>query len=161
MKRSIPDSCPQKHTISKRVLISVFTLVGLLITALLAEAQVKKQKIGFLPGVVDPFYQVMEIGVNEAAADLGLEVVTQYPQTWGPTVQTPILEAMVARGDLNYLIVAPSDREQMVAPLQRALDAGIKVITVDTFLGDGEYVKGPVKFTISYIGSDNVEGGRT
>ena len=37
---------------------------------------------------------------------------------------------------------------------------GIKVITVDTFLGDGDYVNGPVKFPISYIGSDNVEGGR-
>ena len=34
------------------------------------------------------------------------------------------------------------------------------MITVDTFLGDGDYVNGPVKFPISYIGSDNVEGGR-
>src|SRR5665213_3389839 len=48
----------------------------------------------------------------------------------------------------------------MVAPFQSALDAGIKVITVDTFLGDGDYVKGPVKFPLSYIGSDNEEGGR-
>ena len=45
-------------------------------------------------------------------------------------------------------------------PAQGRRDAGIKVITVDTFLGDGDYVKGPVKFPISYIGSDNVEGGR-
>ncbi len=160
MKRWIPDSRPQEHTLSKRVLISVFTLVVLLTTSLLAQAQFKKPKIGFLPGVVDPFYLVMEIGVNEAAADFGLEVVTQYPQTWGPTVQTPILDAMVGRGDLTYLIIAPTDKEQMVAPLQRAIDAGIKVITVDTFLGDGDYVNGKVTFPISYIGSDNVEGGR-
>jgi ribose transport system substrate-binding protein len=119
-----------------------------------------KIKIGFLPGVVDPFYQVMEIGVNEAVADFGLEVVTQYPDTWGPTVQTPILDAMIARGDLDYLIIAPTDKEQMIAPLQSALDAGIKVITVDTFLGDGDYINGPVTFPLSYIGSDNAEGGR-
>ena len=48
----------------------------------------------------------------------------------------------------------------MVGPLKAALDAGVKVITVDTFLGDGNYVTGPIKFPISYIGSDNVEGGR-
>jgi len=120
----------------------------------------EKPKIGFLPGVVDPFYQVMELGVNRAVADYGLEVVSQYPDTWGPTVQTPILDAMVARGDINCLITAPTDKEQMVAPLQKAIDAGIKVITVDTFLGDGDYVNGPVTFPISYIGSDNVEGGR-
>lgn len=144
---------------SKRFLPVV---VFLLFVVLLAPttAQDAKPKIGFLPGVVDPFYQVMEIGVNQAVADFGLEVVTQIPDTWGPTVQTPILDALIARGDLDYLIIAPTDKEQMVAPLQAAIDAGIKVITVDTFLGDGDYVNGPVTFPISYIGSDNVEGGR-
>lgn len=145
---------------SKRAMISLFSLVVLLTTSLFAQAPFKKPKIGFLPGVVDPFYQVMEIGVKEAAADFGLDVVSQYPQTWGPTIQTPILDSMVARGDLGYLIIAPTDKEQMIAPLQHAVDAGIKVITVDTFLGDGDYINGKVKFPLSYIGSDNVEGGR-
>lgn len=142
---------------------SVFVFISLLLVlslAPLAAGQDDLPKIGFLPGVVDPFYQVMELGVNAAVADFGLEVVSQYPETWGPTVQTPILDALVARGDLDYLITAPTDREQMVAPLQAAVDAGIRVITVDTFLGDGDYVNGPVTFPLSYIGSDNVEGGR-
>src|SRR4029077_7953979 len=124
------------------------------------SASAEKLKIGFLPGVVDPFYQVMQIGVETAAKDLGVEVVTQIPPTWGVQVQTPLLDAMVARGDLNYIITAPTDKDQMVGPLKSAVDHGIKVITVDTFLGDGDYVNGPVKFPISYIGSDNVEGGR-
>jgi ribose transport system substrate-binding protein len=125
-----------------------------------AAAAQEKIKIGFLPGVVDPFYQVMQIGVEKAASELGIEVVTQIPPTWGVEAQTPILDAMVARGDLNYIITAPTEKEQMIGPLQAAVDAGIKVITVDTFLGDGDYVNGPVNFPISYIGSDNVEGGR-
>jgi ribose transport system substrate-binding protein len=119
-----------------------------------------KIKIGFLPGVVDPFYQVMQLGVEAAARDLGVEVVTQIPATWGVAVQTPILDALVARGDLDYIVTAPTDQDQMIGPLKAADDAGIKVITVDTFLGDGDYVNGPVTFPISYIGSDNVEGGR-
>ena len=125
-----------------------------------AAAAQEKIKIGFLPGVVDPFYQVMQIGVEKAAGELGIEVVTQIPPTWGVEAQTPILDAMVARGDLNYIITAPTEKEQMIGPLQAAVEAGIKVITVDTFLGDGDYVDGPVTFPISYIGSDNVEGGR-
>jgi ribose transport system substrate-binding protein len=119
-----------------------------------------KIKIGFLPGVVDPFYQVMQLGVEAAAKDLGVEVVTQIPPTWGVEVQTPILDALVARGDLDYIVTAPTDKDQMIGPLKAAVDAGIKVITVDTFLGDGDYASGPVTFPISYIGSDNVEGGR-
>ena len=124
-----------------------------------ASAQ-EKIKIGFLPGVTDPFYQVMQIGVEKAAADLGVEVVTQVPPTWGVEAQTPILDALIARGDLDYIITAPVEKDQMVGPLQAAVDAGIKIITVDTFLGDGDYANGPVTFPLSYIGSDNVEGGR-
>jgi ribose transport system substrate-binding protein len=103
----------------------------------------------------------MQLGVEKAAKDLGIEVVTQVPPSWGVEQETPLLNAMIARGDLNYIITAPVDKDQMVAPLQAAVDAGIKVITVDTFLGDGDYsAKGKVNFPLSYIGSDNEEGGR-
>ena len=97
--------------------------------ALLSGAASAKDKItiGFLPGVVDPFYQVMELGVNAAAADLGVTVVTQIPPTWGVEVQTPILDAMVARGDIDYLVIAPTDKDSMVAPLQLALETGFKL----------------------------------
>jgi ribose transport system substrate-binding protein len=144
----------------KQFLLGLAAAVLLAAGSNAASAQEEKIKIGFLPGVVDPFYQVMQIGVEKAAAELGIEVVTQIPPTWGVEAQTPLLNAMIARGDLNYIITAPTDKDQMVAPLQAAVDAGIKVITVDTFLGDGDYENGPVKFPISYIGSDNVEGGR-
>ncbi|TJW12728.1 MAG: hypothetical protein E5W82_16580 [Mesorhizobium sp.] len=145
---------------SKRQLCLALITVLALAAAPQAAAAQHKVKIGFLPGVVDPFYQVMQIGVEAAAKDLGVEVVTQIPQTWGVEAQTPILDAMVARGDLDYIVTAPTDKDQMIGPLKAAVDAGIKVITVDTFLGDGDYVNGPVTFPISYIGSDNVEGGR-
>lgn len=123
-------------------------------------AQSEGITIGFLPGVVDPFYQVMELGVRAAAADMGLNVVAQIPPTWGVEAQTPILDAMVARGDIDYMVIAPTDKDQMIGPLQLALEAGINIITVDTFLGDGDYAGGPVTFPISHIGSDNTEGGR-
>ena len=143
----------------RQVFLGLISAAVLVASSYAAIAQ-DKIKIGFLPGVVDPFYQVMEIGVEAAAKELGLDVVIQVPPTWGVEIQTPILDAMIARGDLDYLITAPTDKDQMIGPLQVAVDAGIKVITVDTFLGDGDYVSGPVKFPISYIGSDNVEGGR-
>ena len=136
--------------------------IGVLSALLMAGSAVAQEKItiGFLPGVVDPFYQVMEMGVMAAAKDLGINVVTQVPPTWGVQVQTPILDAMVARGDIDYIILAPTDKDQMVAPLLQAYESGINIITVDTFLGDGDYTNGPITFPISAIGSDNTEGGR-
>jgi ribose transport system substrate-binding protein len=143
------------------VSLLIVSLVILSVVPFATSAQEGKPKVGFLPGIEDPFYRVMEIGVTKALEDFGLEVIpAQFPPQWGVTHQTPILDAMVARGDLDYLIIAPVDKEQMIAPLQAAVEAGIKVITVDTFLGDGDYVNGAVTFPLSYIGSDNVEGGR-
>jgi ribose transport system substrate-binding protein len=145
---------------SKRQLFSALIAAAAIAASPLGAVAQEKIKIGFLPGVVDPFYQVMQLGVERAAGELGIEVVTQIPATWGVEVQTPILDSLVARGDLDYLITAPTDKDQLIGPLQAAVDAGVRVITVDTFLGDGDYTNGPVKFPISYIGSDNVEGGR-
>ncbi|MFN2249238.1 MAG: ABC transporter substrate-binding protein [Candidatus Promineifilaceae bacterium] len=116
-------------------------------------------KIGFLAGVQDPFYFTMQRGAELAADNLGSELVVQIPEEWNATVQTPMLDALVARGDLDFLFLAPVDKEAMVAPLQAANDAGLPLLTVDTFIGDGDYAEGPVTFPLSYIGSDNVLGG--
>jgi len=48
----------------------------------------------------------------------------------------------------------------MIQPLQKAHDAGLPVITVDTYIGDGDYVNGPVKFRCPFIASDNELGGK-
>jgi ribose transport system substrate-binding protein len=139
---------------------------GALLALTLAPATVSAQdeeapNIAFLPGVEDPFYRVMEKGIQAAAEDFGVEVqVAQFPATWGTSAQDPILSALKGQGNLDYIITAPVSTEEMIAPLQDAVDAGTKIITVDTFLGDGNYADGPVTFPLSYIGSDNQEGGR-
>ena len=139
--------------------VLILAAASLLTLAATAGDAAEKLKIGFIPGTVDPFYQVMQLGVEQAAKDLGVDVVTQIPATWGVEAQTPILDAMVARGDLKYIITAAVDSQQMIAPLQAAYDAGIKIVGVDTFIGNGDYANGPVKFPMTYIGSDNEAGG--
>ena len=124
------------------------------------EAPAATVKIGFLAGTKDPFYTTMQRGAAQAAADLGVELVVQIPQNWNVTDQTPMLDAMVARGDLNFLFLAPVDAQAMIAPLQKANDAGLPILTVDTFIGDGDYANGPVKFPLSFIASDNYLGGQ-
>jgi ribose transport system substrate-binding protein len=117
-------------------------------------------KIGFLAGTQDPFYTTMQRGAQAAADAFGAELITQIPQTWNVTAQTPILDAMVARGDLKFLFLAPVDKDAMIAPLQKAHDAGLPLLTVDTYIGDGNYDTGPVTFPLSFIASDNYLGGQ-
>jgi ribose transport system substrate-binding protein len=145
------------------IALAAGTALALLVAmAPVAAQDIAKPKIGFLPGIQDPFYQVMETGVNAAAADFGFEVATAAypPAPWGAASQTPLLDSMIARGDLDYIITAPTSAEEMVAPLQAAFDKGIDIVDVDTFIGDGDYVNGPVTFPLTLLASDNVEGGR-
>jgi len=118
-----------------------------------------KPVFAFIAGVNDPFYITMQRGAQQAADMMGADLIVQIPETWNATVQTPIIDAMIARGDVDFMFLAPVDKEAMIEPLKRVVDAGIPMLTVDTFIGDGDYANGPVTFPISYIGSNNEEGG--
>lgn len=119
----------------------------------------KKYVIALVQGVKgDPFYVTMQKGAQAAADKLGATLIVDGPAQFDATLQTPIVDALIAR-KIDALIIAATDKQAMIAPLKRANDAGIKVISVDTFIGNGDYVSGPVTFPLSYIGSDNVQGG--
>jgi ribose transport system substrate-binding protein len=106
----------------------------------------------------DPFYVTMQKGAQEMADKLGVKLLVDGPAQFSATLQAPIVDAYIAK-KVDVMIIAACDKQAMIAPLQRANDAGIKVISVDTFIGNGDYTAGPVTFPLSYIGSDNVQGG--
>ena len=107
----------------------------------------------------DPFYVTMQKGAQAMADKLGVKLLVDGPAQFSATLQAPIVDAYIAR-KVDVMLIAACDKQAMIAPLQRAHDAGIKVISVDTFIGNGDYASGPVTFPLSYIGSDNVQGGK-
>ena len=133
-----------------------------LVVALPASAQQKKYRITLIPGLTtDGFYITMNKGAQAAAAKLGIEVDFQGAPDFNPVTQIPVLNAVIARKP-DGILIAPTDTRQLIAPMKRAVDAGIKVITVDTFIGtDGKYQtgSGDADFPLSYVSSDNVKGG--
>ena len=110
-------------------------------------------KIAFVPGVIgDEFYVTMQCGIQAAAKAGGATVAMQGPQKFDPTLQKPIIDAVVASKP-DALLVAPTDVAAMQGPLKAAADAGIKVVLVDTTVNDPS-------FAVSQISSDNTGGGK-
>lgn len=127
-----------------------------------AQAQDKKFTIALIPGLTtDAFYITMNKGAKAAADALGVELVFQGAPDFNPVTQVPVLDAVIARKP-DAILIAPTDTTQLVEPLRKAHDAGIPVITVDTFIGTGQYQTGAgnADFPLSYIASDNVLGGK-
>ena len=118
--------------------------------------------ITLVPGLTtDAFYITMNRGAQAAAEALGITVDFQGAEEFDPVLQTPVLDAVIARGP-DAILIAPTDSTQMIEPLRRANEAGIPIITVDTFIDDGLYQDGAGDgdFPLSYVASDNVGGGR-
>ena len=108
--------------------------------------------IAFVQGVAgDEFYISMQCGIEEAAEAAGATVSVQGPAEFDPTLQKPLVDAIVA-SQPDALLIAPTDVTAMAAPIQAAADAGIKVVLVDTTLEDPS-------MAVSQIASDNEGGG--
>jgi len=121
----------------------------------------KTYTIALVPGLTtDPFYVMMRRGADAAAQAVGAELLFQGAAEWDAGRQALELDAVIAAKP-DAILIAPTDKVRLIAPLKRANDAGIPVITVDTFIGDGAYQTGDgaADFPLSYVASDNIAGG--
>lgn len=110
----------------------------------------------------DGFYITMEAGARAKAEELGnVELTADGPAKWDVTLQRPILDAFVVQQP-DTICIAANDKLALIEPLKAASDAGINIISVDTYIGEnaGDYTTGDITFPLSYIGSDNVQGGK-
>jgi ABC-type sugar transport system substrate-binding protein len=113
----------------------------------------KSYKMSFIQGVAgDGFYVTMGCGMQAEAKKLGnVTVNTQGPTKFDPTLQNPIIQSVTASKP-DAILIAPDDVTASQTPVDAAMNAGIKVVLVDTTL------KNPAG-AVSQISSDNLAGG--
>jgi ribose transport system substrate-binding protein len=117
-----------------------------------SSAEDGKQQVSLILGQAgEPFYVSMDCGAKQAAKDLDVDLDVQGPTAFDATLQNPIIDSVVAKKP-GALLIAPNDDKASVNPLKAAQDKGIKVILVDTVVGDES-------IGISRIASDNEAGG--
>jgi ribose transport system substrate-binding protein len=136
--------------------------LGAAAMATAVQAADKKFTIALIPGLTtDAFYITMRKGAEAAAKAVGADLVFQGAPEFNPVQQLPVLDAVIAKKP-DAILIAPTDKVQLIEPLKKAHAAGIAVITVDTFIGSGVYQTGSgnADFPLSYVASDNLLGGR-
>jgi ribose transport system substrate-binding protein len=113
----------------------------------------KTYKMSFIQGVAgDGFYVTMGCGIQAEAKKLGnVTVNIQGPSQFDPTLQNPIIESVTASKP-DAILIAPDDVSASRPPISQAMNAGIKVVLVDTTLSDPSGA-------VSQISSDNLAGG--
>jgi len=106
-----------------------------------------------------PFFLDMKRGAEEAAEDLNLDLVVQAPEReLDVEKQMQIVENLI-QTRVQVLCLTPSGSRELVPAIAKANKAGIPVIIVDTQL-DEATLKAEKAQVLSFIGSDNYDGGR-
>jgi ribose transport system substrate-binding protein len=117
------------------------------------RAAKKTYTIYLVAGIAsDAFYLTMKKGAEAAGKKLGVKVVfTGSTASFSPNTQIPFLNGAIARHP-DAILIAPTDKTALIAPIQRAISAGVPVITVDTFISK------PI--AVTNVSTDNLGGGK-
>jgi ribose transport system substrate-binding protein len=112
-----------------------------------------KRTIAVIPkGTSSVFFVAVESGAQAAGKEFNVEILWN-----GPPLETEyarqiqIVDSMVAR-HVDGIALAATERKALVAPVDRAVAAGIPVTIFDSGLDSTNY--------LSYVATDNVEAGR-
>lgn len=114
----------------------------------------------FIPAIEDPFYRGIAEGAAETAGSTNVKLsVTEYPEQWDVDLQKDLIEAQ-DWDSIDALLIGPASTAALNEELRDIAERGVAVITVDTYVGDGNYQDGDDDFAVSYVGTDNWNGGR-
>ncbi len=118
-----------------------------------------KVKIGFIPMTLNNEYFITMVnGAQEKADELGVELVVQAgDQHASADTQLTLVENMIT-ADVDAICIVPSSSEGLATALQKAKEAGIPVINIDTKLD--ETIVADSGMSVPFYGTDNYAGAK-
>lgn len=138
--------------IATGLLAAGMLLNGFGMSATNVTAEEVEGKIGFsISTLNNPFFVSIADGAEEKAKELGVDISIVDAGN-DPAKQSTDIEDLISSG-IKVLIVNPEDSASVGPSVQMAIDAGIKVISVDRIV-EGADVD-------AYIGTDNVKAAES
>ncbi len=133
---------------------SVLVVACILVQKTHAQANdSEKPKIAVIhKGSYLDFWQQMHEGVKQAALDFDINVKWQGAFFSDHTNSQVKLVNRYVDEKVDAIVLIPTNRDALVAPVKRATAHGVKVIVIDSGLAGNHH--------LSFIGSDNFRGGQ-
>ncbi len=141
-------------------------LAGLAATFLIAGCQRREETSAKEPTIAlvvktlnHPYFIDMQRGAESAAKKLGVNLIVQGAEREVDVEkQMQIVEDLIQKR-VDAICLAPSGSRELVPAVVKANQAGIPVITLDTRI-DPAVLKDAGGRVVTFIGSDNFEGGK-
>ena len=124
-----------------------------------ARAEEKKPVVGLvMKSLANEFFKSMEEGARKFAAQDGTFTLVPVGMNSETDIDTQIsaMENFITQ-KVDLICVAPADSVGLVAPVKKAIKAGITVVNFDVKLDDKALTKAGLKDLV-FVGPDNREG---
>lgn len=133
--------------------LKLFALAALASVAISGSAMAENYKFAVVPKAMNnPFFDLTRDGCLAEAAKLGnVECIYQGPVEHEPATQAQIIEDLITQG-VDGLAISVSDAAAATTVINKAVDAGIVVITFDS--------DAPESKRSAYVGTNNKEFGK-
>ena len=115
------------------------------------EAPQKERTFAVVYPIIHPFFEDTSRGAEEAAAAIGAKVQLHGPDVFDVQKQIEIVENLIAM-KVDGFGIGSTDSKALTPLIDKAMDAGIKVVSFDTDAPDSK--------RLSYIGTDNFNAGK-
>jgi ribose transport system permease protein len=115
--------------------------------------------VAFVPKALNsPFWADMQQAAEQEAAALGIQLVSlAADRETDVERQYQIIENLIQQ-EVDAILLSPSGSKELVPAIRKANDAGIPVLLLDTRI-DSAAAESVGAEVLTYIGSDNFEGG--
>jgi len=114
----------------------------------------KKLKIAVIvKGTANSFWKTMQAGVDAAGKEDNVDIVFDGPTPEGDIQNQINLVQTQVTNMVDGLVLAATDSNALVKPVQEAVKKGIPVVMVDSGIND-------TTSPVCYIATDNVKGGQ-
>ncbi|MGE4505569.1 MAG: sugar ABC transporter substrate-binding protein [Desulfovibrionaceae bacterium] len=130
-------------------------------TFLVPPAMAEKPVVGLvMKSLANEFFKTMEEGARKFAAEDGTFTLIPVGMNSETDIDTQVsaMENFIAQ-KVDMIVVAPADSVGMVAPVKKAVNAGITVVNFDVTLNEEALKKAGME-NFLFVGPDNAEGAQ-
>jgi len=113
----------------------------------------EKKQFAIVYSIAVDFFDTVTRGAQDEIANSGknVDLMVKAPDKGDINQQIEIMENLITMG-VDGIAIGPSDSDALSPMIDKAIDAGIPVVTFDTDAPDSK--------RLGYIGTDNYEAGR-
>ncbi|MCX7700604.1 MAG: substrate-binding domain-containing protein, partial [Gemmataceae bacterium] len=136
-RSSAQDASPHRRLVhpgdaSMRRIIGILTICGLMVGCGSTSTPSGRPRVGFIPKLVGiPYFNACKRGAEEAAAEVGLDLVYNGPTETDVNKQIDLVRQWTASGEFDVICIACNEPDQIAPALRDAQRRGIPVITYD------------------------------